>query len=326
MRNRCLFGVLMLALASGRAFSQEHVVVFHDRDLFAAWPANGGLWTWDGGQEAVVGFVTGKYRLQAGHNIVPPLVNRLARTVDGGKTWRIEKADGYYQPGDTPTPLADAVPFDDPNLALKFFAEGYHGGAPSPGVLCFSTDRGKSWAGPFALPAFVPAGDPTGRTEFTTRTDYRVQGSDCLVFGSAKTPGKQWSDRVFAGRLVEGGRKVEFLGWVAPVDSPDRAAMPAGVDLGSGRLYVAVRVRNPGADVNWIDGYRSNDGGKVWTKVGRVGQTGAKNGNPPALVVLADGRLLCAYGDRTRGKLFARLSGDDGTTWSDEVSLRDDYA
>jgi hypothetical protein len=41
--------------------------------------------------------------------------------------------------------------------------------------------------------------------------------------------------------------------------------------------------------------------------------------------VLRDGRIACAYGDRTRGKLYSRLSADGGRTWGDEVVVRDDF-
>jgi hypothetical protein len=50
-----------------------------------------------------------------------------------------------------------------------------------------------------------------------------------------------------------------------------------------------------------------------------------ENGNPPALTVLKDGRVVCAYGDRSRDKLFARVSADEGKSWGAEVVLREDF-
>ena len=40
--------------------------------------------------------------------------------------------------------------------------------------------------------------------------------------------------------------------------------------------------------------------------------------------MLNDGRVACAYGGRTRIKMYLRLSGDGSSTWGDEIVLRDD--
>jgi hypothetical protein len=320
-----IVGILLLAARTTNAAPPEHVVVFQDPKLFAGWPANVGLWHWDGGQEALVGFITGRYELRAGHNIKAPYTNRLARTSDGGRTWKLEAAKGFFQPGDKVVPFREPIPFDDANLALRFLAEGYHGGAAPPAVI-FSRDRGKTWNGPFALPTLVPSTDKTGRTEVTLRTDYAIQGKDeCTVFATARFPDKKGTDHAFACRLTEGGKKSIFLGWLAPTDSPNRAAMPATVRLGENRFVSAIRARKADADENWIEGYRSVDGGREWKGMGRIGSTGTGNGNPPALVRLTDGRLACVYGDRKRRKLYVRLSSDEGTNWGDETVLRDDY-
>ena len=48
-------------------------------------------------------------------------------------------------------------------------------------------------------------------------------------------------------------------------------------------------------------------------------------GNPPSLLRLADGRLCLTSGIRTRPyRIQARLSSDQGKTWSDPIVLRDD--
>ncbi len=86
--------------------------------------------------------------------------------------------------------------------------------------------------------------------------------------------------------------------------------------------------RNPGLDLDEYEGLAvsvSKDNGRTWTFLSRVGETGTGNGNPPALVALRDGRLACAYGDRSRVKLFARLSRDGGKSWAEETVLRDDF-
>jgi hypothetical protein len=48
-------------------------------------------------------------------------------------------------------------------------------------------------------------------------------------------------------------------------------------------------------------------------------------GNPPSLIRLADGRLCLTYGYRAVPfGIRARLSGDGGKTWNQEIVLRDD--
>jgi hypothetical protein len=47
------------------------------------------------------------------------------------------------------------------------------------------------------------------------------------------------------------------------------------------------------------------------------------NGNPPSLVRLDDGRLVCVYGFRSPPwSLCARVSADEGRTWGSELILR----
>jgi len=45
----------------------RHVIIHHRADEFSAWPANHGLWSWDGGREILLGFVTGPFVEQEGH-------------------------------------------------------------------------------------------------------------------------------------------------------------------------------------------------------------------------------------------------------------------
>jgi hypothetical protein len=87
-----LFAVVLAANGHGAALSLRHVVVFGQTNLFAGWPANNGVWSWDG-REIIVGFVTGKYRQQSGHNIELPYRSVFARSLDGGETWQHEDPD-----------------------------------------------------------------------------------------------------------------------------------------------------------------------------------------------------------------------------------------
>jgi hypothetical protein len=113
--------------------------------------------------------------------------------------------------------------------------------------------------------------------------------------------------------------------WIVPMNDPYRAVKPAVARLEDGSTVAALRRRMIDKDVCWVDAYGSGDNGKTWRFLGRVDETGERNGNPPALVALRDGRLACAYGDRSRVKLFVRLSSDGGKTWGDEMVVRDDF-
>jgi len=110
--------------------------------------------------------------------------------------------------------------------------------------------------------------------------------------------------------------------------------MPATVRLSDTELVSAMRrrhdARRPGVpdfNKNWIDVYRSTDNGKTWKFLSKVANTdtGKRNGNPPSMVRLTDGRLCVAYGYRSKPiGIRAKLSSDNGKTWGPEIRLRDD--
>jgi Neuraminidase (sialidase) len=79
--------------------------------------------------------------------------------------------------------------------------------------------------------------------------------------------------------------------------------------------------------LNWIDVYESKDTGKTWNFLSKVADTDVPNsefnGNPPSMVKLRDGRLCVTYGFRGKPPVMcAKLSGDNGKTWSNPVILR----
>jgi hypothetical protein len=140
-------------------------------------------------------------------------------------------------------------------------------------------------------------------------------------------PGQIATDKTFVAETTDGGRSYHFVAWIVPLDDRYRAAMPAVGRLKDGTLVAALRRRDvANAQVPcWVDCYASRDNGRSWSFSSRVSQTGLENGNPPALTVLKDGRVVCAYGDRSRDKLFARVSADGGKSWSVEIVLREDF-
>ena len=126
----------------------------------------------------------------------------------------------------------------------------------------------------------------------------------------------------------------EFVSWIVSPTDPYRGVMPSTVRCSPTKLVTAMRRRRTPYDENWIDAYVSNDNGDSWSYLSRVAEksnidgtvgVGSRNGNPPALIRLDDGRLCCVYGNRSTNKMIARFSHDDGATWDDEIVLRDDY-
>ena len=172
----------------------------------------------------------------------------------------------------------------------------------------------------------LPAAAELKGWELTPRTDYlTISPAECAALMSARPPGKSGGDRLFVARTKDGGRTFAFDAWIVGPDDPHRAVMSSTVRLNEKDWVCAVRRRTPAKDESWIDAYATADGGRRWSHAARVADTGAFNGNPPALARLADGRLCCAYGERNTRQMRARLSDDAGRTWGDELVLRNDY-
>ena len=291
----------------------EHVLVFGESDKFAAWPANNGVWSWDG-KEILVGFSYGGYKVKKSHDIEKPQFNVLGRSTDGGLTWKIEDPENFSGDDVEAKPSPGGINFSHPDFAMRVGGEEFF----------ISYDRGKSWQGPYLFGDF---GLPESElTEITSRTDYIVNGpKDCFIFTAVRKPDKFGTDRAFCMRTTDGGKTFKFVSWIVAPEDPYRAVMPSTVRLSGNKLVTAIRRRAHPKDECWVDAYISNDNGKSWKFLSRVGETGNWNGNPPALARLTDGRLCCVYGNRTERRMYAGISDDQGATWGERIILRDDF-
>lgn len=308
----------------------KHVVVSVKDKRYHGWPANNGIWAW--GDEILVGFTQGDYVQQKGHSIDGDQENHLAKSVDGGQTWRAYRPESYFQDGHPKyqggdkTPLTTPLNFLDPQLVVKVFSQGYHGTEDPVGGFFVSRDRGETWEGPYAFTGLYEGDGLKGKI-LSARTAYLPQDEQtCLFFISAKPPvEKEMGNRVGCMQTRDGGLTFEFLSWVTPDDSKAVAIMPQAVALSDDEYVLAYRkiYKNRDGD-DAIEIYRSEDRCRSWTYASTVTIT-KPHSNPPALVKMADGRLCCAYGDRNDLKIKARLSEDDGQTWGAEVVIRDDY-
>jgi hypothetical protein len=315
-----------------------HVEVWRETGRYGGWPANHGIWSW--GDEILVGFTAGVLKTDDmnRHPIDRSAGERhvLSRSLDGGRTWRLEEPAALQPP---PRPerrkvtgeplrlpplqaLANPIDFTAPGLALTFRAA--HGTAGA--WLFASTDRGRRWQGPYAVPAFgTPGLDP--------RTDYLVRGRHELLVGMTARKQDGEEGRPFMLRTRDGGLTWERLGWIGPETAGYRI-MPATVSLsasaeastGRGRSSLFSVIRRREGQASSLEGYRSDDGGATWRPTGVVAADTGR-GNPASLVRLPDGRLCCAYGFRA-APFGVRLtvSADEGATWSPPRTLRDDAA
>jgi hypothetical protein len=290
-----------------------HSIVYGGPDIFCGWPANNGVWTW-GDNEILVGFVYGPYVEKSGHNIGSPERTVLGRSLDGGLTWTMEDPNNFVGDGGTPVPSPGGIDFAHPDFAWRTVSY------TSEGQFFFSYDRGYSWQGPYTCGDLMSHPELSG-LENSSRTDYVVNGpDDCLIGMSARGCGP--TDRAFMARTTDGGSTFNFVSWVNTEPCTTRGVMPSTVRISESKLVTTLRRKYPG---EWIDAFVSYDNGNSWTFLSQVADTYTWNGNPPALVRLTDGRLACAYGNRLDRRIEARISEDEGLTWSNEIILRDDY-
>lgn len=306
------------------------VTVAAEPGRFLAWPANAGLWRWSDGREILVGFIEGPWLDKAdGHKVGQPQQQRLARSLDGGLSWSVETPEPFVGREGPLQDLPRALRFASPDLAIRVVGDGRDRPDERLGRFFVSMDRGHSWQGPYRFNGLEDAPQLRGLL-LTSRTSVRVTGPESAqLLLSARDPrlGRHSNrlDKPFVAESRDGGRSWSFLSWVVPWSDPYRAVMPSLVDLGDGRLVVALRRRDPRAEPespSWIDAYGSDDDGRSWRFLSRIGNTGVHNGNPPALARLPDGRLACVYADRSRQAMLLRLSADQGHSWGAPLLIR----
>jgi hypothetical protein len=307
----------------------RHIQVYNEKGRFVGWPANHGAWSW--GDEFLVAFSRGFFREGSRDDYhldrTKPEDLLLARSRDGGDTWTIEtprpagtlrgtrgQRHAAMPPGleeDRPTDFQGRLDFSNPDFALFVRMESHRGGASH---FYESTDRGRSWSGPYRLPLF-------GLKGVMGRTDYLVNSRDrALVFlTGTKSNGNE--GRPFVVQTADGGRSWQFVSFIGP-EPAGYAVCPSTVRLSAAELVTAIRVS--GEPHQSIQAFASRDGGKTWSFLATPApDTGA--GNPPCLNALPDGRLCLTYGHRAAPyPVLARLSSDHGKNWSPPVTLRGD--
>lgn len=301
--------------ATLRVTAKENVIIYKESGRYGGWPANQGLWQW--GDELVLGFTATYYKdAKNDHRIdrTMPSHRVQSRSLDGGKTWKLEPEQPYADRANEPeaAPLKEPLDFTAPDFALMFRFKTLHRG---PSWFYTSTDRCRKWQGPFAFSV-------EGVKGISTRTDLVPLGPrDCLMVGSCGKESDKKEGRVFCARTTDGGLTWKLQSYVGKEPPPGGfAIMPSTVRMPGGALLTAIRRGRP---EYLIELWRSTDLGKSWSKMSDV--TGNIGGNPPASVLLPDGRLCVTYGFRREPTgIRARISSDEGKTWTPELILRDD--
>jgi hypothetical protein len=319
LRRRTFLYIPAAALATERPI--EHIVVYKEPGRFGGWPANHGIWHW--GNEILVGFSAAYFKRMPPdrhqYDNQKPEEPRLARSLDGSQTWRIEAPPSLLPPeqgGKAVEPLREPIDFEAPGFAMTLRFTNIHTG---PSRLWFTYDKGKTWRGPYDFPLF-------GRQGIAARTDYLVRGKrEALVFVTASRENGR-EGRPLCVRTTDGGLTWSIRGWIG-AEPEGFSIMPSSVRLKDGRILTAVRVKQD-QKTDWIELYESPDDGVTWKLVSKpAGFTGGMSGNPPSMLLLRDGRLCITYG--YRGEPFgirAVLSSDQGRTWAKELTLRSDGA
>ena len=311
-----LFLLLSPLCAAQNSASISHGVVYKEEGRFGGWPANHGIWRW--GNEIVVGFRSAVFKVMpAGHARDPEKRQEeyQARSVDGGKTWTLEKPPGLVRPeygGAAPVDNTAGIDFTHPGFALMFRSSG----DDPASRYYYSTDRCRTWKGPYKLPLF-------GQPRIMARTDYLVESKDrmSVFLTAAKHNGKE--GHVFLARTADGGKSWNFVSWIGP-EPNGFSIMPGSVRLSPKRILTTLRRKE--GDQHWIDAWTTDDNGASWQFLNRPApSTGGSVGNPPSLLKLKDGRLALIYGFRSAPYgIRARLSNDNGLHWGEEIVLRND--
>ena len=255
MYKRFIFLILSLVLLLGceKAANFKHGIVYKESGRFAGWPANNGIWSW--GDEIVVGFQLGYFKIKTGHAIDPdkPRAPRFARSLDGGETWTIEIPSFLDENGKEQEAIECPGNFDftHPNFAMRLLMGRFY----------ISIDRCKTWQGPFKLPDF-------DRKAILARTDYIVNGKhDLMAFmAAAKDDGREgWP---FCTRTQDGGKTWEFVSWIGPQPTDGGyAIMPTTVRTSDTGLLTMIRRKAVEGEKRtyWIEAFTDGPLGlRVW--------------------------------------------------------------
>ena len=170
-----------------------------------------------------------------------------------------------------------------------------------------STDGGVTWSAPYRVPVNSPHGP--------------IALSDGRLIYAGK---RLWHEKRRIG-VADSSDDGRTWRWVAEIptregdDFTDYHELHI-VETGGGRLVAHIRNHNESNEREILQ-TESEDGGLTWSTPHAIGVWGL----PSHLLRLRDGRLMMSYGHRRQpyGNQ-ARLSTDDGDSWSGPMTISDD--
>jgi hypothetical protein len=310
----------------------ETKVISHQPDLYHGWPTltrrrNGDLLlAYSGGREAHV-CPFGRVELMVSH--------------DDGGTWGwprvlLDSAIDDRDAGVVETAKGSLLVTTFSSLAYESILSGAEGKAPgAPGA--WAPERLRAWkAAHERLDATQRQAElgqwilrsTDGGVTWSARYGSIVNsphGPIQLTDGRLLYAGKElWTGDRRVG-VCESSNDGESWRWLAEIPvRPGDAAREYhelhAVETRSGRLVVQIRNHNS-ANARELLQAESDDGGRSWSVPHPIGVWGL----PPHLLRLRDGRILVTYGHRRPpyGNQ-ARVSDDDGRTWSEPVVISGD--
>jgi len=210
-------------------------------------------------------------------------------------------------------PLAKAANWDAERLAKWQAVNRRVGEAERKSLLgtwmLRSTDGGLNWSAPYRVPLNSPHGPVAladGRILYAGKKLWDPGGK--VGVADSSDDGKTW--RWLSDIPVRSG------------DSGENYHELHAIQAKNGTILVQIRNHNKLNQGETLQ-CESTDGGKSWTLPHPIGVWGL----PSQLLRLRDGRLLMSYGyRRVPFGNQARLSEDNGKTWSEAMTISDDGA
>lgn len=321
----------------------EHSIVYRNDDEYCGWPFYCGLWKVKDGS-LVAGFK------RIAHNYNSPLSDishdrlvvrkghlHVIRSTDNGKSWDPDSLKPVFDLKTMPDELdslsawADEPPvdFNDPDTLVMAGAVPVLMYPESRAWLRISTDGGRNWRQPVAMPLEgLKRLTGNGSSMYATRKDgLHLLGMSTttddgyshrpLIYGSYN--GSEWHLLSFVTPEKEGGSAVSDR-LLSPRFGAVRHFYTRPIVLRNGKVICSVRFQRD-LQVIWTDIFGSDDGGRTWEFLSRPTEWGA----PGDLVEMDDGRIVCVYGQRVFSPgIRYKVSEDGGRSWGSEVILRDD--
>ena len=172
-----------------------------------------------------------------------------------------------------------------------------------------STNGGITWSGRYRTILNSPHGPielSDGRLLYPGKELWRKKGAPRVGFAQSVNDGEAW-EYLTDLPVREGDNKSDYHELNA-------------IECASGRIVVQIRNHNKKNSGETLQSH-SSDGGKTWSTPRSIGVWGL----PSHLIRLGDGRLLMTYGHRRKplGNQ-ARVSNDEGKTWSEAMVISGD--